>query len=180
MLLQTCLGVLFLSGVAFAKGTEILEGCSEVPNRNESRYDRFNVTDFEFNNAKELEIFRLRMVFKGFSPGIGVEDDGTDYMFGPFNNSFAMYKLVGDSSVLIEPFLLRGNNRAFNIGKYTPIDVVLTKEGLFSVFVYDEFGFAMSHLIGHRFSSARDLKVLFGAQTAGTDEQFFYDCPFTK
>lgn len=129
MLLKACIGVLFFIGACIAIGPEILEGCNEVPNRNLSKFDRFSINDFEFNNAKPKEVFRLRMVFKGYKPAIGISYDETDFMFGPYNNTFALYKLDSDNTndFVIEPLVLRGDGMAFNLSKYTPIDVVLTK-----------------------------------------------------
>lgn len=60
------------------------------------------------------------------------------------------------------------------------VKYISISEGLFSVFVYDDFGFALSMLTGNNFSNNTDLQIILGPRNYGTDEQFFYDCPFSK
>lgn len=136
MLFLIGVGVLLFSGSCLANSPSIteIEGCNETPNRNKTKFDRFNVSDFEFNSAKSLEVFRLRVVFKGEQPTIGISHNNNDFMFASNKESFAMYPTFDDFLKETNPSVTRGNSKAFNSTKFTPMEVVLTKGLLYYVF----------------------------------------------
>ncbi|KAL5290505.1 hypothetical protein ACFFRR_010087 [Megaselia abdita] len=178
MFMKSCIGVLIISAFCSAGGPDVIEGCNEVPTRDPKRLDRFNLTDFEHNNAKFLEVFRLKMVFKGEKPTIGISFNNSNVMFGPHKIFFGIFDTFDNFSNETKPCSTRGSKRAFSNDSYTTIEAILTKEGLFSVFVYGFHGFAISCSTGYEFNSIRDVQLLLGPKNVGTREQFFYDCPF--
>lgn len=127
MFIQTCIGVLIVSAVCSAKGPEVIEGCNEVPTRDPKRLDRFNVTDFEHNNAKFLEVFRLKMVFKGEKPAIGISFNDSNVMFGPYKVFFGVFDTFESFSNETKPSSTRGSKRAFSSEMYTKMEVILTR-----------------------------------------------------
>lgn len=125
--------VLVLSVVCSARGPDVIEGCNEVPTRDPKRFDRFNVTDFEHNNAKFLEVFRLKMVFKGEKPAIGISFNDTNVIFGPYKVFFGIFDTFDNFSNETKPCSKRGSQRAFSNDMYTKMEAILTRGKLIEI-----------------------------------------------
>lgn len=116
-----------MNAVCYAKGPDLIDGCNEVPTRDPTKLDRFNLTDFEHNNAKFLEIFRLKMVFKGEKPVIGISFNDTNVLFGPQKVYFGIFDSFDKYVNETKPCSFRGSKRAFGNDVYTRMEAILTR-----------------------------------------------------
>lgn len=127
MFLKSCIGILILAACCSARGPDVIEGCNELPNRDPKKFDRFNVSDFEHNGGKFLEVFRLKMVFKGEKPVMGLSFNETNFIFGPYKVYFGIYDNFDNFKNETKPSFIRGTKRAFSMDTYTKMEVLLTK-----------------------------------------------------
>lgn len=115
-----------------------IEGCNEIPNKDPKRLDKLSVADFEFNNAKPLEVFRLRMVFRGDQPAIGISYNKTEFVFGSYNDSYTIYTKFEDFFNQTNPTVIRGKSTAFSINQYAPM-ILTTLNGKRKAFSSTKF-----------------------------------------
>lgn len=190
--------ILLSSALCFIVCSEILEGCSELVQKDTTKFVRLKLSDFDHNFPKSYEVFRLKLVYRGadFVFGINFNQTSNHMMFASYNESFGGFRSLKSYFDKTDPFTIRGSKADFDDSSLTPMEGVLSKgelygwtlrlnlsytlsDGVLSLFVYGEGGFTISGRTEYDFTNVTgdDLQILFGRRYIKSFDQSYYDCP---
>ncbi|KAL5273915.1 hypothetical protein ACFFRR_000589 [Megaselia abdita] len=164
--------------------SKTVEGCSIASDAELGLIDSIKANTFQLNVAKKHELLRMKAYFKGLSPIIIIQYGQEQGMtFGQLQNSstFAIYEKYSDFTASKQaPKITKSNAKVFSETYYTEMDLILTRDGRFSVIVhgYTADTFDLTFKKG-TFINLDMLTVRFAASNGKSEKtRFLVDCPW--
>ncbi|KAL5279426.1 hypothetical protein ACFFRR_003815 [Megaselia abdita] len=166
--------------------SKTVEGCSLATEVELGRIDTFKVTAFTLNVPKNNELLRLKTYFRGLSPTIIIQYGQEPGMtFGKVDNmtTYGIFEKYSDfTDVKPKPRISKRDVRAFSESFYTEMDIILTKDGRFTVYVHGDYVTDTLDLSFKKVGVTIDretLTVKFGASNGKSEfTRFLFDCPW--
>uniref|UniRef100_T1GN73 Uncharacterized protein n=1 Tax=Megaselia scalaris TaxID=36166 RepID=T1GN73_MEGSC len=142
-----------------------------------------DISDFEYNFPKNYELLRIVSVFSWELPVVGVYGGKNEwnYYFGNYNSSknFAIYRNHSDWYSSTNPCDFVMGKEIFSKKPYVPTEIVLGRDGRFSVFVYGEEGFVLSCENSEELTDPVKIDIGYAGKKNydSSVHKFFFDCP---
>ncbi|KAL5276761.1 hypothetical protein ACFFRR_002154 [Megaselia abdita] len=166
----------YIHSVCSENSNEIVRGCSVTSNTKGSARNNLTLEEFYHNNRKGNEFFRISLIFPWKRPVIGIlsTNSSLNYYFGDVgDNRFAIYGNHQDWIYRRKP-CDSVKSEIFESNPFVEMDIVLSKNGRFSVFAYGQEGFVLSCVAPANLTD----EISFDIGYAGESKQkLYYDCP---